>query len=363
MNKRERVEVENQDEDALFRALLAEEEEEEVPGPLKLRRLDEEEEADTRTQIFPSVTNDLVEIERTNQVLEAIFQEQAQDLKHTKPPEDDPDQLSFDDDADYFDGEVEDDDEDPPNSAAPSVDPNEDYLSDKYIVKGDGALGDERERIRRKKEHEPDTYLEDFLFQHTETTYGINLTTKKPQVRLWGLTQKGASVCVLVDGFHPYSYWKCDTDQEVKDLIFRLENYMRREKRKSEDTKFVVGYERVTGRSVYGYERNCKKETLYKVTMTNPSYVAFARDCLEKANPAVTTRRIETFEANIPFELRYMVDFKLYGCGWMSLKKGCYVKALPGARISPCEYEFIGNTAACLVPLPLKDYRIVLIAK
>ncbi len=69
----------------------------------------------------------------------------------------------------------------------------------------------------------------------------------------------------------------------------------------------------VEKKSICGWHRNLPLDRMVKFTMAIPSMVAKARNALERANRDVTYRIIQTFEANVPFELRYMVDTKLAG--------------------------------------------------
>jgi DNA polymerase delta subunit 1 len=184
---------------------------------------------------------------------------------------------------------------------------------------------------------------EEFVFQHTETTYAIDELTQKPEVRVWGVTEKGNSVCVRVHGFEPYFFVNVSTEQEAATLSNKLNAYFGKlyssrthHRNAVADDRYVVRYEKVLGRSICGWHRNQPLGVMFKFYMAHPSHVSAARDSLEKANAAVTPVEIQTFEANVPYELRFMIDHGINGCEWMKIIKNYRLAEYP---ITTTQYE------------------------
>jgi DNA polymerase elongation subunit (family B) len=192
------------------------------------------------------------------------------------------------------------------------------------------------------------------VFQHIETTYHVDYKRRKPVICLHGCTQDGRSVMAWTDTFRPYFYARFADAAEASQIRMELEKMFLRTdkgaltKRKREFTaslgreeeeqqeeqqedlsefRFVLAMEAVQKRSMNGWHRGRPLETFYRLTMAYPSHVKTARDSLEYANPSVTSRPISTYEANIPFELRFMVDCKLSGCQWIRLPARAYQRS------------------------------------
>ncbi len=197
-----------------------------------------------------------------------------------------------------------------------------------------------------------------FVFQHTETNYAV--VDNIPEVRIYGCTKDGNSVLIRTREFQPYFYAEIATTEEAEDIRDRLEEMFCNTRRKEQQNKrrnvkkdvtgyggfrvkeyeYVVGMEVVHKHSICGWHRNKPPRPMIKFTMALPNMVRQAKDALEKANKDVTRRVITTYEANVPFELRYMVDTKLAGCQWIELPAGSYKPVTGSTRISSAQYEF-----------------------
>lgn len=144
-----------------------------------------------------------------------------------------------------------------------------------------------------------DTQKEDFIFQHTETTYGIE--EQVPVIRIFGTTPNGNSVLFKTRSFRPYFYARIRDDEEANMIRRRLDAHLaiKTFKRdKVDENKYVISMEPVLKRSMCGYHRNEPLQVMYKITMAHPSHVKTARNALECVNRAVTERYIQTFEGN-----------------------------------------------------------------
>jgi len=124
------------------------------------------------------------------------------------------------------------------------------------------------------------------LLQLLDADYILN--SNKPIVRLFGRTENGSVVCVFCEGFKPYFY--SGRPVEGQEIL------------SSEKTeKFVpIGFSE-------------SPQRLFKITLSNPQDVSKVRERLE-------TQGTETFEADVLFKYRFMIDNGLKGMGWMSVE-------------------------------------------
>lgn len=243
------------------------------------------------------------------------------------------DQEDEDEEEENDDGELKkmDIDEEPvfpPVKPIYNFDPKRNYLAD-GMPKGGAWKRPEAPKIN--------PHAEDFVFQHVDTTQDICRLTHRPIIRHYGVTKEGHSVVVSTASFRPYFFAHIPADLDPEDIRRKLEARLRRlcDYSKSYglpgDKDYIKTVEPVHLRNMCGWHRHAPLDLMYKFTMAYPAHVKKARDALEYADRAVTNTRIRTFEANVPFELRYLVDKKLSGCQWMRLKAGTYTSTSPNS--------------------------------
>lgn len=188
-----------------------------------------------------------------------------------------------------------------------------------------------------------DPLVDELVFQHVETTYGMDLKEECPVVRIWGVTANGHSVLIEDRTFLPYFFVAIPTDEEQQHIHRRLEAFlcerfhtervavMKKPEDWDDDERpweppapwesyvFQMAVEE-RARPLCGPDQPDVR--MVRVTLRAPSHVAAARNALEQANRAVVSKRYITYEANVPFELRYMIDHNIYGCQWLRLSPG-----------------------------------------
>lgn len=214
----------------------------------------------------------------------------------------------------------------------------------------------------------------DLVFQHVETTYDIDWKRESPVVRIWGVTSAGHSVLVEDREFLPYFYVTIRSEEETKRVVQRLEDHLRERfhnvaavrKRarlvaeNKEDQwrasraleRYVLSVEPQEGVSMRGYHPPDKpKDRFLKLTLAFPKHVATARDALEQG---LFGRRYITYEGNVPFELRYMIDHGIHGCQWLRIPQGDYIQN-PTKR-SDAQYEVTLRPFARPIPLPTAEF-------
>lgn len=207
------------------------------------------------------------------------------------------------------------------NSVFEEEKPDEDLLSDRYCLH------------RHYDKHKRATFVpcEDgtIEFQHTETTYYVQPGTEIPIVRLWGITKDGNTVCVEDSSFRPYFYVQAQNRDHADRLRSTMEQMYRehfpvRKRGHVSASTYILGVEEMQGRTIMGYHKNMPTVNIYKFTVALPAHVAVGRDWLEGANRRLTPERIVTYEANVPYELRYMIDRNIHGCEWITIAGGSY---------------------------------------
>lgn len=260
---------------------------------------------------------------------EALLQKMAEEA-NDKDDDESEDEVDLEG-LDYFDGENE--------EAPPPLDVKNYTLRPNVLT-----------NAGRPAARAIDCATEDIVFQHTETTYGVVMDGQVPEIRIWGVTEEENSVCVRVRGFRPYFYAAISSPHEAQSIATRLNVYLSANRKRGKRLdKYVIAYDRTEGRDITKWILNEPMAVMYKFTMALPSHVAAARECLEHANRAVTSRPIKTFEANVPYELRYMIDRRVNGCEWMRLRAAQY--AFAKAPITSVQYELEPTHNGAVYPI------------
>jgi len=175
-----------------------------------------------------------------------------------------------------------------------------------------------------------------------------------PILRTYGVNDKGHSVAIFIHGFTPYGYFAvpqgCTVDQSrLEEMRNRLEVRLKGSVRQAQqDAAKVVGISVVEGhKSIFGFE---SPHTLFlKVMVSLPHFIPRLKRIMEDGidlegivKPDTMTGmapQFSAFECNVPFVLRYMVDEKLGGAGWLHLPKDTYQVRAEGAKETHCQIE------------------------
>ncbi|XP_014787230.1 DNA polymerase delta catalytic subunit [Octopus bimaculoides] len=151
-----------------------------------------------------------------------------------------------------------------------------------------------------------------------------------PIIRMFGITMEGNSVLAHIHGFAAYFYvpaqsgFKKEHCQQFKNALNKA--VMKDLRSNREDIKeAVLGVEYTTKESIYGFHDN-RKEPFLKITVALPRLIAPAKRLLEQGFQCLdyACHGFQTYESNIDFEIRFMVDKGVVGCNWIELPKGKY---------------------------------------
>ncbi|XP_071028760.1 DNA polymerase delta catalytic subunit-like [Oncorhynchus clarkii lewisi] len=176
-----------------------------------------------------------------------------------------------------------------------------------------------------------------------------------PIIRMFGVTGSGNSVCCHVHGFAPYFYIPAPngfTSDHLSEFKRELNSAVLKDMRYNKDNMSVtvLAVDITHKESMYGYHGKRIADFL-RITMAMPRLIAPAKRLLEqgfKFGP-FPIQSFSSYEANIDFEIRFMVDSDVVGCCWIELPKGKYrvreermlgeTDAHNPGKVSLCQYE------------------------
>ncbi|KAF8972660.1 ribonuclease H-like domain-containing protein [Flammula alnicola] len=165
-------------------------------------------------------------------------------------------------------------------------------------------------------------------------------------LRMFGVTEDGNSVLATITDFLPYFYLAVPRGFTEAD-IEPFRDYLN--VNPSEDGR-VLKVEQISKKSLWGY-RGEEWLPFLKLTLTDPKSVPKIRDELTMAVSLRIFDRgecdfqglfdgvIPTFESNIVFTLRFMIDTKVVGMNWIEVPAGKYKITPPGSKRSTCQLE------------------------
>ncbi|KAL2347216.1 hypothetical protein Fmac_001216 [Flemingia macrophylla] len=189
------------------------------------------------------------------------------------------------------------------------------------------------------------------VFQQLEIDYVIgeshkdllpNTSGPAAIIRIFGVTKEGHSVCCNVHGFEPYFYICCPPGMGPDDISHfhqTLEGRMREANRNSNVGKFVRRIEMVQRRSIMYYQQS-NYQPFLKIVVALPTMVASCRGILDRGIQldGLGMKSFLTYESNVLFALRFMIDCNVVGGNWIEVPAGKYKKT--ARSLSYCQLEF-----------------------
>ncbi|KAF8011824.1 hypothetical protein BT93_I0077 [Corymbia citriodora subsp. variegata] len=162
-------------------------------------------------------------------------------------------------------------------------------------------------------------------------------------IRIFGVTREGHSVCCNVHGFEPYFYISCPPGMDRPDAISRfrqvLEARMRDASRNAKVPQYVRRIELVQKRSIMYYQQQTSHSFL-KIVVALPTMVTTCRGILDRGIQIdeLGMKSFMTYESNILFALRFMIDCNVVGGNWIEVPAGKYRRT--AKNLSYCQLEF-----------------------
>ncbi|KRX57161.1 DNA polymerase delta catalytic subunit, partial [Trichinella sp. T9] len=209
----------------------------------------------------------------------------------------------------------------------------------------------------------------DIDYYHSDMQNGLKTDQVHAVIRMYGATKDGHSVCCHVHGFQPYFYVQIENFDPARASLFcdSLNQAVVQEMRTNKDIKKpILDVEILQGRNLYGYNL-MKSTTFVKIIVALPKIVPvgnkiiikfvnfyiflilkcektcwfLARRILETGGWSCASQPINallTFESNIDFTIRFMIDTSMTGCCWIELKPSAFtVRNLK--KMSRCQIE------------------------
>uniref|UniRef100_A0A914MF01 DNA polymerase n=1 Tax=Meloidogyne incognita TaxID=6306 RepID=A0A914MF01_MELIC len=174
-------------------------------------------------------------------------------------------------------------------------------------------------------------------------------------MRLFGVTDRGNSVAVCVFGYRPYFFASVPPSfgaQHIQKTIELLNSHIKG------GLGMVTGIEIVQGSSLYYYSNTNTKRNFLKIFISSHRLFAACRGALyliDKmlALESVDSKRTESchaFESNLDYEVCFMADLGIVGCGWIECPSGKY-DIVPENKQTTCsQFEvFNSNSALSLI--------------
>jgi DNA polymerase delta subunit 1 len=174
--------------------------------------------------------------------------------------------------------------------------------------------------------------------------------TRVPVLRMYGVTEEGNSVLAHIHGFRPYFWVPCPEGfEDAKVFQESLEMELAQAANgRDKVSQYVIDVVVLPRSSLMNFI-NEEHTPFFKVTVAIPSLVSTSRNIIERGFPLVGNRGnfnpATSYESNIPFALRFMVDRSIAGGGWVQLDSsiatdspGILVKSL-SPMASTCQVE------------------------
>ncbi|KAJ9122530.1 DNA-directed DNA polymerase delta [Naganishia vaughanmartiniae] len=162
-------------------------------------------------------------------------------------------------------------------------------------------------------------------------------------LRLFGVTQRGNSVLTHVHGFRPYFYvaapqgFISNNLQSFKDkLNSSITTGM---------SAAVLHTALVKKKNLWGY-RGDEDVVFIKITCPDQKAIPKVKGAFERGQVdwgGFAGKEILTFESNIQYTLRFMVDTRIVGMNWIEIAAGDYEIRKPNTKVSNCQLEIDVN--------------------
>lgn len=193
----------------------------------------------------------------------------------------------------------------------------------------------------------------DYVVAKQHTVMTPHSQPQVPLLRMFGVSASGNSVCAHVHGFLPY-FWAAvppglgpDDIETVKQIL--NDEACRAAKGPSASIgQLVLNVEYVTHKStIWNYQKSGTQPFL-RIVVALPTIVNACKSALERGLTIPSKGKqliFPTYESNILFVLRFMIDCGIVGGNWVELPSGKYLERTSESKnpemqkLSRCQYE------------------------
>ncbi|KAJ9113714.1 DNA-directed DNA polymerase delta [Naganishia adeliensis] len=187
-----------------------------------------------------------------------------------------------------------------------------------------------------------DVNIDEVLFQQIEIEES-NDPSSGATLRLFGVTKRGNSVLTHVHGFRPYFY--------VAAPVGFISNHLQSFKDKLNSSiatgmsAAVLHTALVKKKNLWGY-RGDDDVVFIKITCPDQKAIPKVKGAFERGQvdwEGFAGKEILTFESNIQYTLRFMVDTRIVGMNWIEIAAGEYTIRNDRNKVSNCQLEIDVN--------------------
>ncbi|CAD6907570.1 unnamed protein product [Tilletia controversa] len=220
-------------------------------------------------------------------------------------------------------------------------------------ARAEGAAAEGKETWPRPALPDFDPDDEHLTFQQIDVEE-IQAVGQRPQIRIYGVTKTGHSVLVHVDGFLPYFYIAAPRGF-IEDDCRAFGNHLNSSWGQGSVHEVVM----VMKKTLMGYFGDSDAAFL-KITVNDLRVLPKVRGAFERGEVSFrellkTGDQSQTFE-NIAFTLRFMIDHKIVGMNWLTLKQGEYRVLPESQKISLCQIEAECQASALVSHAPEGEF-------
>ncbi|KAL9936217.1 hypothetical protein V8E36_005059 [Tilletia maclaganii] len=182
----------------------------------------------------------------------------------------------------------------------------------------------------------------------------IQAVNQRPQIRIYGVTKEGHSVLVHVNGFLPYFYIAAPRgfiEQDCRPFCNHLNTIF--------GPGTVTDVTMLMRKTLMGYY-GASDAAFLRITTSDLRSLPKVRGHFERGEISfreilAAGDHVQTFE-NIAFTLRFMIDHKIVGMNWLTLKQGEYNMLPEAQKISLCQIEAECMASAIVSHAPEGEY-------
>ncbi|KAF5336013.1 hypothetical protein D9611_006176 [Ephemerocybe angulata] len=174
------------------------------------------------------------------------------------------------------------------------------------------------------------------IFQQIDVENSMDYSQGGTTLRMFGVTEDGHSVLANITEFLPYFYIQVPrgfTEDDIEGLRSHLNNV-------SPGNDLVRKVEKVSKRTLWGYKGDDWVPFL-KLTIVEPKDLPKVRDKGEVSyqNLFGFGEVVPTFESNIVYPLRFMIDRQVVGMNWIEVPAGKYTLVEGQKKKTTCQIE------------------------